>query len=475
MRSRDVASPETGYAYLDAATRRHGPGCWRSRTAAAPSTPRSTGLENTLARVPARARPRLRLPRDRRPRHPRRRAARVPRRRPGPGHRRPRGDLADLTAQRGRSARCRAAASRCPTLAAALRRVPRRPLQHRPQVRRGRCAALADFVEDREVHDRVLVGSFSRRRLGEFRRLTGGRVPDLRRTRSRWSAFRLLPSGRLADLRHPRPRCGCSRSRTGAGGSPSPRAGLVRRAHARRQARARLDHRRPRRDARAARPWCRRPDDRPHRHTQGRARPSAGQWRGSTMSDTRATGASPTSAAGADQGAEGLVLVRLGQQRLRHHHRRRAVRAVPHLGRRGQRLRQGVRRRLRLRRPACRSSASTSRPAPWSSTWSRRRPSSPRWCCRSSARSPTGRRGKTTLMARFAWAGARTGDADVLRRRRQLAARRAAPRRRDPVPRRQPGGLRRDPVRDRRARRARPGLLARLGARLPRRRHPARH
>ena len=36
-----------------------------------------------------------------------------------------------------------------------------------------------------------------------------------------------------------------------------------------------------------------------------------------------------------------------------------------------------------------------------------------------------------------------------------------------------PGGLRRDPVRDRRPRRARPGLVARLGAGLPRRRPAA--
>src|SRR5688572_21374833 len=33
-----------------------------------------------------------------------------------------------------------------------------------------------------------------------------------------------------------------------------------------------MDRRRPRRDDRPARSWCRRPDDRPHRHTQGRAR-----------------------------------------------------------------------------------------------------------------------------------------------------------------------------------------------------------
>ncbi|GAA1479484.1 glycerophosphodiester phosphodiesterase [Nocardioides aestuarii] len=35
---------------------------------------------------------------------------------------------------------------------------------------------LARFVDEREVHERLLVGSFSHRRLRRFRRLTGGRV-----------------------------------------------------------------------------------------------------------------------------------------------------------------------------------------------------------------------------------------------------------------------------------------------------------
>ncbi len=35
---------------------------------------------------------------------------------------------------------------------------------------------LASFVEERDARDRILVGSFSRRRIAEFRRLTGGRV-----------------------------------------------------------------------------------------------------------------------------------------------------------------------------------------------------------------------------------------------------------------------------------------------------------
>ena len=57
--------------------------------------------------------------------------------------------------------------------------------------------ALADFVEVRGVHDRVLVGSFSRRRLRDFRRLTGGRVPTSAAP-SEVAAFLLLPGG-VAD------------------------------------------------------------------------------------------------------------------------------------------------------------------------------------------------------------------------------------------------------------------------------------
>src|SRR5688572_126097 len=48
-----------------------------------------------------------------------------------------------------------------------------------------------------------------------------------------------------------------------------------------------MDRRRPRRDDRAARPWCRRADDRSHRHTQGRPGPTrsvARVTRGTDMS-----------------------------------------------------------------------------------------------------------------------------------------------------------------------------------------------
>ena len=76
----------------------------------------------------------------------------------------------------------------------------------------------------------MLVGSFSGRRLNEFRRLTRGRVPTSAHPLE-VAAFRLLPSGRLADL--------LTRRRVSVLQVPHRRgrlvlvtAGLVRRAHA---------------------------------------------------------------------------------------------------------------------------------------------------------------------------------------------------------------------------------------------------
>lgn len=63
----------------------------------------------------------------------------------------------------------------------------------------GAVGALAEFLEATGQGDRVVVGSFSPRRLEEFRRLTGGRV----RTSAHpleVLAYLVLPSGRLADL-----------------------------------------------------------------------------------------------------------------------------------------------------------------------------------------------------------------------------------------------------------------------------------
>jgi glycerophosphoryl diester phosphodiesterase len=89
--------------------------------------------------------------------------------------------------------------------------------------------ALARFVGDRGAWDRVLVGSFSARRIRRFRALTRGRVPTTAHL-VEILAFRFLPSGRLADL--------LTRGRVAALQIPHRRGrwivatpGLVRRAH----------------------------------------------------------------------------------------------------------------------------------------------------------------------------------------------------------------------------------------------------
>lgn len=58
---------------------------------------------------------------------------------------------------------------------------------------------LARLVRERDLWDRILVGSFSHRRTRRFRRLTEGRVPT---SAAPWQvvAFRLSPSARLARL-----------------------------------------------------------------------------------------------------------------------------------------------------------------------------------------------------------------------------------------------------------------------------------
>jgi glycerophosphoryl diester phosphodiesterase len=62
----------------------------------------------------------------------------------------------------------------------------------------GAVAALAEFVAERDAWDRILVGSFSRARLNEFRRATEGRVATSA-SPLEVALFRFLPSGRLAD------------------------------------------------------------------------------------------------------------------------------------------------------------------------------------------------------------------------------------------------------------------------------------
>lgn len=63
----------------------------------------------------------------------------------------------------------------------------------------GAVRPLADFIDSRGVQDRVLVGSFSRSQLNEFRRLTQGRVATSAHPLE-VAAYVLSPSGRLADV-----------------------------------------------------------------------------------------------------------------------------------------------------------------------------------------------------------------------------------------------------------------------------------
>jgi glycerophosphoryl diester phosphodiesterase len=118
---------------------------------------------------------------------------------------------------------------RVPTLAALFEEFP----QARFNIDLKAAAAvplLARFVEERGAWDRVLVGSFSPRRLNAFRRLTGGRVATSAHPLE-VVAFRFLPSGRLAER--------ATRGRVAALQVPHRRGplrvvtpGLVRRAHA---------------------------------------------------------------------------------------------------------------------------------------------------------------------------------------------------------------------------------------------------
>jgi glycerophosphoryl diester phosphodiesterase len=94
----------------------------------------------------------------------------------------------------------------------------------------GAVAPLADFITARRAWDRVLVGSFSRRRTGRFRELTGGRVPTCANP-VEVALFRLLPSGRLASLLTGR-RSAVLQIPHRRGRVTIATAGVVRRAHA---------------------------------------------------------------------------------------------------------------------------------------------------------------------------------------------------------------------------------------------------
>jgi len=94
----------------------------------------------------------------------------------------------------------------------------------------GSAEALAEFVEERDAWDRVLVGSFKRQRLAEFRRRTGGRVPTSAGPLE-VVVFRFVPSARVADW--------LTRHRVAALQIPRKRGrwtlvtpGVIRRAHA---------------------------------------------------------------------------------------------------------------------------------------------------------------------------------------------------------------------------------------------------
>ena len=94
----------------------------------------------------------------------------------------------------------------------------------------GAVAPLAELVAARDLWDRVLVGSFSPRRLNAFRTLTRGRVPTSAHPLE-VLAFRALPSGVLAD-RLTRRRVAVLQVPHRRGRWTVVTAGLVRRAHA---------------------------------------------------------------------------------------------------------------------------------------------------------------------------------------------------------------------------------------------------
>lgn len=94
----------------------------------------------------------------------------------------------------------------------------------------GAVPALADFVSEHDAWDRVLVGSFSRSRLSEFRRLTEGRVATSAHPLE-VAAYVLCPASRLARLLTPgRPDALQIPHRRGLLTVAS--RGLIRRAHA---------------------------------------------------------------------------------------------------------------------------------------------------------------------------------------------------------------------------------------------------
>ena len=272
-----VTRPRTGFAYLDAGRRRGAVLAFAHRGGA--YHPDIEGLENTLAAFQHAVDARLPLPRDRRARHQRRRAAGLPRPRPRPGHR-PRRARSPTR----RTPRCAERADRRPRAGAdagrAARRVPATPASTSTSSPTARCRPLAEFIDERDgLTTGCCVGSFSAppaARVPPAHRPAGSPPRRARRGGGCTPVAAQRPARATGS-----PAAGGARSRSRtARGAADGRHRRARTPGARgRPARARVDRRRPRRDARAARPRRRRPDDRPHRRAQGRAASSAGQWR----------------------------------------------------------------------------------------------------------------------------------------------------------------------------------------------------
>jgi glycerophosphoryl diester phosphodiesterase len=102
-----------------------------------------------------------------------------------------RGPIEDLTLAEVRRARI-GPAERIPTLAELFDALP--SARFNIDLKSDAATALlASFVEERAAHDRLLVGSFSHRRLRRFRRLTAGRVATSA-TPVEVAAYLLLPA-----------------------------------------------------------------------------------------------------------------------------------------------------------------------------------------------------------------------------------------------------------------------------------------
>lgn len=107
------------------------------------------------------------------------------------------GDIADLDYADVQRARIRGA-EQIPTLAQLVEQFPYARFNIDIKSA-GAVPVLADLVREQDLWDRVLVGSFSVRRIRRFRRLTGGRVPTAAHP-GEIVAFRLSPSARVANL-----------------------------------------------------------------------------------------------------------------------------------------------------------------------------------------------------------------------------------------------------------------------------------